>query len=133
MACTAPALSALARVLNLMGLYFGGEQVSTGRNLENQKGFWERRDVRTLNDTILYNANCDWDCISAFRVDELPSERIDDYRAAMADIVMDMDAHRPMVPQGAQILPAVPGLASGSRGCPSASTSTAIPSKWPIR
>ena len=87
--------SALARVLNLMGLYFGGEQVSTGRNLENQKGFWERRDVRTLNDTILFNASCDWDCVSAFRVDELPGERIDDYHAAMADIVMDMDAHRP--------------------------------------
>ena len=87
--------SALARVLNLMGLYFGGEQVSTGRNLENQKGFWERRDVRTLNDTILFNANCDWDCVSTFRVNELPSETLDDYRAAMADIVMDMDAHRP--------------------------------------
>ena len=87
--------SALARVLNLMGLYFGGEQVSTGRNLENQKGFWERRDVRTLNDTVLFNAHCDWDCVSEFRVDELPSEKIDDYRAAMADIVMDMDAHRP--------------------------------------
>ena len=87
--------SALARVLNLMGLYFGGEQASTGRNPENQKGFWERRDVRTLNDTILFNAGCDWDCVSAFDVDALPDERIDDYRAAMADIVMDMDAHRP--------------------------------------
>lgn len=87
--------SALARVLNLMGLYFGGEQVSTGRNPENRKGFWERRDVRTLNDTILFNAGCDWDCVSAFDVDALPDERMDDYRAAMADIVMDMDAHRP--------------------------------------
>ena len=87
--------SALARVLNLMGLYFGGEQVSTGRNPENRKGFWERRDVRTLNDTILFNADCDWDYVSAFNVDSLPEERIDDYRAAMADIVMDMDAHRP--------------------------------------
>ena len=87
--------SALARVLNLMGLYFGGEQVSTGRNPENRKGFWERRDVRTLNDTILFNANCDWDCVSAFNVDTLPDERVDDYRTAMADIVMDMDAHRP--------------------------------------
>ena len=48
--------SALARVLNLMGLYFGGERVSTGRNRENRKGFWERRDVRLLNDTILFNA-----------------------------------------------------------------------------
>ena len=87
--------SALARVLNLMGLYFGPEQASTGRNPENQKGFWERRDVRSLNDTILFNANCDWDCVSAFRADTLPSERIDDYRATMGNIVMDMDAHRP--------------------------------------
>lgn len=87
--------SALARVLNLMGLYFGGEHVSTGRNAENQKGFWERRDVRMLNDTILFNAGCDWDCVSAFPGTKLPDERLFEYRAAAADIVMDMDAHRP--------------------------------------
>ena len=87
--------SALARVLNLMGLYFGTERVSTGRNAENQKGFWERRDARVLNDTILFNAGCDWDCLSAFPGDDLPDARLAEYRAAAADIVMDMDAHRP--------------------------------------
>ena len=87
--------SALARVLNLMGLYFGGERVSTGRNRENRKGFWERRDVRMLNDTILFNAKSDWDCVSAFDVDALSDPVLSGYRTAAADIVMDMDAHRP--------------------------------------
>lgn len=87
--------SALARVLNLMGLYFGGERVGTGRNLENEKGFWERRDVRTLNDTILFSARCDWDCVSAFEPDKLPDQKLSEYRAVVADIVMEMDAHRP--------------------------------------
>ena len=43
--------SVLARLLNLMGAYFGPEGSSTGANEENHKGFWERRDVRNLNDS----------------------------------------------------------------------------------
>ncbi len=87
--------SALARILNLMGLYFGGENVNTGRSEENLKGFWERRDVRTLNDTILFNAGCDWDRVSTLNLDALPEDSKDAYRSMATDIVMNMDAHRP--------------------------------------
>ena len=45
--------SVLARLLNLMGVYFGPEGISTGANQENPKGFWERKDVRQLNDGVL--------------------------------------------------------------------------------
>ena len=87
--------SALARVLNLTGLYFGGENVSNRYNDENPKGFWERRDVRTLNDTILLNANCDWDCVSAFDLRSVSTEAMTAYQSSAADIVFNMDAHRP--------------------------------------
>ena len=87
--------SALARVLNLMGLYFGGEEVGTGRSAENQKGFWERRDVRALNDAILFEAGCDWDCLSSLDLDALAAPKRAEYRALAADIVMKLDAHRP--------------------------------------
>ena len=86
--------SAVARVLNLMGFYFGAEHEGTRANEENPKGFWERQDVRRLNDTILRNAGWDWDRVSAFDAEGL----LDDepaYRTAIADIVLDMDAHRP--------------------------------------
>ena len=87
--------SALARVLNLMGLYFGGEEVGTGRSAENQKGFWERRDVRALNDAMLFEAGCDWDCLSSLDLASLAAPKRAEYRALAADIVMKLDAHRP--------------------------------------
>lgn len=86
--------SAVARVLNLMGCYFGAEREGTRANEENPKGFWERQDVRRLNDTVLRNAGWDWDRVSAFHAEGL----LDDepvYQRAIADIVLDMDAHRP--------------------------------------
>ena len=85
--------SALARLLNLMGIYFGGENAGMGRNPENEKGFWERRDVRLLNDTILFNANCDWDRISGLDLDALDAK--DGFAEAAADVVLNLDAHRP--------------------------------------
>ena len=87
--------SALARVLNLMGLYFGGENVGTGRSSENVKGFWERRDVRDLNDAILAAAGADWDVVSDLDLDGLASESRAGYVSAAADIVLNLDAHRP--------------------------------------
>lgn len=87
--------SALARLLNLMGLYFGGENVSTGRNSENEKGFWERRDVRQLNDAILFATATDWDAVSKLDVDGLSESDRAGYTSAAADIVMNLDAHRP--------------------------------------
>ena len=87
--------SALARVLNLMGLYFGGENVSTGRSSENVKGFWERRDVRDLNDAVLAAAGGDWDVVSDLDLDGLPSESKTGYVSAAGDIVLNLDAHRP--------------------------------------
>ena len=87
--------SAVARVLNLMGLYFGGEDVGIGRNTENKKGFWERRDVRALNDAMLFAAGCDWDCLSSLDIDALPEQEKGRYAALAGDIVLKLDAHRP--------------------------------------
>ena len=87
--------SALARVLNLMGLYFGEENASTGRSSQNEKGFWERRDVRMINDSILFTADCDWDLVSKFDAGMIPTETNAGHKSAIADIVVKLDAHRP--------------------------------------
>ncbi|MCY3813756.1 MAG: glycosyltransferase [Gammaproteobacteria bacterium] len=87
--------SALARVLNLMGCYFGSEAIAIEANKENPKGFWERRDVRQVNDAILRNAGCDWDRISDFAIDRIDAGQRALYRDVIADIVLGLDAHRP--------------------------------------
>lgn len=87
--------SAVARLLNLMGAYFGGENISTGASAENEKGFWERLDVRALNDSMLHNANCDWDRIAELDLDAIPEDFISAYHRSARDIVLNLDAHRP--------------------------------------
>ena len=64
--------SVLARLLNMMGAYFGSEGISTGANEENPKGFWERRDVRDINDFVLHSVDCDWDRVADFNLNALP-------------------------------------------------------------
>lgn len=87
--------SAVARVLNLAGAYFGAEGVATPANAENSKGFWEREDVRALNDAILHSVRCDWDAVANFDVAAVPrSERAALQRGA-GEIVAKLDAHRP--------------------------------------
>ncbi|HVS02570.1 MAG TPA: hypothetical protein VMT16_07355 [Thermoanaerobaculia bacterium] len=52
--------SATARVLNLMGAYVGAEGSLVGPTEENLKGFWERSDVRLLDDEMLAAAGGSW-------------------------------------------------------------------------
>lgn len=87
--------SAVARLLNLMGAYFGGENISTGASAENEKGFWERLDVRALNDSMLHNANCDWDRIAELDLDAIPEDFRNAYHRSARDIILNLDAHRP--------------------------------------
>lgn len=87
--------SAVARLLNLMGAYFGGENIGTGASAENEKGFWERLDVRALNDSMLHNANCDWDRIAELDLDAIPEDFLSAYHRSARDIVLNLDAHRP--------------------------------------
>lgn len=89
--------SALTRVLNLCGAYFGPEGQHTGANEENPKGFWERRDVRALNDHVLHSVGCDWNRISEFDVDKIPDALRREFNTRASRIVLDMDAYRPWV------------------------------------
>ncbi len=87
--------SVLARLLNMMGAYFGPEGISTGANEENPKGFWERQDVRRLNDFILQSVGCDWDKVVDFDLNVLPEAVISEFRKKASALVLEMDAHRP--------------------------------------
>ncbi len=88
--------STVSRILNLMGIYFGAEGSSTGANIENQKGFWERKDVRKLNDYILQENDFDWYRISNFwGAESFSNDSIDQFKKEAKKIILDMDAFRP--------------------------------------
>ena len=87
--------SMVARLLNMMGAYFGPEGISTDPSDENVKGFWERRDVRKINDAVLASIDCDWDRISQFEIGRIPEDSVAEYKKKFSRIVLDMDANRP--------------------------------------
>ena len=87
--------SAVARLLNTMGAYFAPEGFSTGANEENPKGFWERRDVRMLNDQLLHAAKADWHRLGNFSLEAIPELTLAMFRREAAKIILSMDARRP--------------------------------------
>ena len=87
--------SMVARLLNLMGLYFGPEGSGLPPNRENPKGFWERGDVVALNDQLLAATESVWFDVHAFLTREAswrPPQVIAD---ALRTKVLDIDASRP--------------------------------------
>jgi len=89
--------SSITRLLNLAGAYFGPEGIATEPNVENPKGFWERRDVRAVCDALLEAGGYDWWRVSDFRVEQIPDAAVAQQLDTFRKIVLDLDAHRPWV------------------------------------
>jgi hypothetical protein len=87
--------SMVARLLNMMGAYFATEGTSIGANQENPKGFWERRDVWALNDTVLHSAGANWHRVGDFTLEKIPTAALAQFKTDAGKIILDMDAHRP--------------------------------------
>jgi O-antigen biosynthesis protein len=87
--------SMVARLLNMLGVYFAPEGISTGANEQNPKGFWERRDVRGLNDMLLRSAKADWHLLSDFSVAKIPEPMLAQFKKEAAKIILAMDGNRP--------------------------------------
>jgi hypothetical protein len=86
--------SAVARIINLMGAYFGPEGSSLGFGIDNVKGWWERKDAMQLNDELLKNQDCSWNELSRWQF-ERAGNVPDGLRHSMRSLVLDLDAHRP--------------------------------------
>jgi glycosyltransferase involved in cell wall biosynthesis len=89
--------SAVTRLLNMAGCYFGPEGIATDANEENPKGFWERRDVRQVCDGLLRDSGFDWWKLMGLDAEALDAESRQRHTEEFARIVGDMDAHRPWV------------------------------------
>jgi hypothetical protein len=89
--------SALTGLLNLMGAYFSPDQMSAGANAENPSGFWERRDVRNLDDFLLKSVNCDWNCVHNFRVELLDKKTIEEFEVGANKILEELNQHETWV------------------------------------
>lgn len=82
--------SCVTNLIKNMGAYFGEEGISTGANIENPKGFWERRDMRKLTDKLLFSVSSDWHKVANFDLKSIPedikTEVIQDFNHILADL-----------------------------------------------
>jgi glycosyltransferase involved in cell wall biosynthesis len=89
--------SAVTRLLNMAGAYFGPEGISNGADEGNLKGFWERRDIRAICDGLLQESGHDWWRLSGFAVGNIPDEVRDRHVGTLRKLLLEIDAHRPWV------------------------------------
>lgn len=86
--------SLVARLLNMMGAYFGPEGISWPANDANIKGFWERLDVLEVNDAILAASQCRWDRLSGWNI-AAPPAIPEKTRQRLRSTLFSMDGFRP--------------------------------------
>src|SRR5690606_21603475 len=87
----------VARILNMMGAYFGPEGIALGIHEENPRGFWERRDVVRLNDALLDDCGRAWDRPLDFDPQRIEKKLGLERERAARSILLQMDAHRPWI------------------------------------
>ncbi len=87
--------SIAARLLNMMGAYFSHENNAMPPTTANPKGYWEREDIRQLNDQILSSLSMSWDNISDLQPEHVALELHPQFTEEARRIVFNLDAHRP--------------------------------------
>ncbi len=87
--------SAVARLLNMMGAYFAHENTAMLPTVANPKGYWEREDVRHLNDHLISSLGMSWDNISDFEPKLLTKEVQQGMATESQKIIFGLEAHRP--------------------------------------
>lgn len=82
--------SALTGALHASGAYAGDSGDLTGSSIENQKGFFERRDIRQISDALLHAAGADWWKISDFEIGHIEQSQLEVQRNAFARVVENL-------------------------------------------
>ncbi|MCV6639021.1 glycosyltransferase [Candidatus Albibeggiatoa sp. nov. NOAA] len=87
--------SVVARLLNMMGMYFAPEDKGMPPTEDNPKGYWERMDVVQLNEGILANLGSTWERVSQFDLTKVSDELHAEFNRQATDIIYNLDANRP--------------------------------------
>jgi hypothetical protein len=89
--------SLLARILNLMGAYFGEDEDEIAGSNHNPKGYWERRDTLSLNEDVLKSVDRTWCNVTGFKTENIPVDFSITFEKRIEKIIRKLDKHRPWV------------------------------------
>lgn len=87
--------SAVARLLNLMGAYFGPEGKAMPPDEANPKGYWERQDVWRIHERVLRSQQANWQNLARFDLEKLDAAAREQFQTDSNALIYGMDAHRP--------------------------------------
>jgi hypothetical protein len=79
--------SALTGALRESGVWLGSSSDLTGASEQNPRGFFERRDVRAVCDSLLHAAGGDWWKIARLRLDTIPQSELIESGKLFEDVV----------------------------------------------
>ena len=85
--------SALAGTLRLCGVWLGDSTDLTTASPENHKGFWERRDIRQICDTLLHSAAADWWKVANFDLSAIPHSVIHEQKRKLQAVIAELNQH----------------------------------------
>jgi hypothetical protein len=86
--------SCLAGLLQASGVYLGGpSSFMAGAGPQNPKGFWERREIRKICDTLLFSAGFDWDRVAGLDAAEIRPEVVEQQRKAFLELRDELASH----------------------------------------
>ena len=79
--------SLITGILNKAGFFIGYQDELIGSNAENPLGFFERKDIRKINDEFLFSNNADWFQISSIINNEVSEESKNIYKEKLLIIL----------------------------------------------
>ena len=85
--------SMLSGLLEKAGFYVGSESELLKSGEQNLKGFYERKDIRDVNDEILKENFFDWDIVAGYSVDVLSKESRLSYQQKIESILNSFSTH----------------------------------------
>ncbi len=89
--------SVVARLLNMMGMYFAPEGKGMAPTEDNPKGYWERVDVVQLNEGILANLGSTWERVSNFDLHKMSEGLQTEFNKQASAVIYNLDANRPWI------------------------------------
>ena len=85
--------SALSELVQSLGIYCDNALHGTKANWENPHGFWERRDVRQLNDFLLEAAGASWYRLTNFDLAAIGKESLASFYERAESIITELNKH----------------------------------------
>jgi GT2 family glycosyltransferase len=87
--------SMISGLLELMGCFFADEPLKMSPATDNPKGFWERNDIKELNDYILASAKGNWWDVDALDFSFISPQESEFIRKHIKKIIAEMNPYQP--------------------------------------